>query len=95
MYGPCSPVEDEIEYCKAHGIDLPFDAKHSYSRDRNLWHISMKGWSWKILHVSQTTMTFLFLVFLLKKHRMKENMSLWTFEAGVPKSLKRKRNESI
>ena len=32
--------EDEIEYCKAHGIDLPFDAKHSYSRDRNLWHIS-------------------------------------------------------
>mgnify|MGYP000420540596 CR=1 FL=1 len=67
--------EDEIEYCKAHGIDLPFDAKHSYSRDRNLWHISMKGWSWKILHVSQTTMTFLFLVFLLKKHQTKENMS--------------------
>ena len=35
--------EDEIEYCKAHGIDLPFDAKHSYSRDRNLWHISHEG----------------------------------------------------
>ena len=31
--------EDEIAYCKAHGIDLPFDASHSYSRDRNLWHI--------------------------------------------------------
>ena len=30
--------EDEIAYCKAHGIDLPFDASHSYSRDRNLWH---------------------------------------------------------
>ena len=29
--------EDEIDYCKAHGIDLPFDAKHSYSRDRNLY----------------------------------------------------------
>ena len=28
--------EDEIAYCKAHGIDLPFDASHSYSRDRNL-----------------------------------------------------------
>ena len=27
--------EDEIEYCKQHGIDLPFDASHSYSRDRN------------------------------------------------------------
>ena len=32
--------EDEIEYCKQHGIDLPFDHSHSYSRDRNLWHIS-------------------------------------------------------
>lgn len=35
--------EDEIEYCKAHGIELPFDASHSYSRDRNLWHISHEG----------------------------------------------------
>ncbi len=35
--------EDEIEYCKAHGINLPFDASHSYSRDRNLWHISHEG----------------------------------------------------
>ena len=35
--------EDEIEYCKAHGIDLPFDSNHSYSRDRNLWHISHEG----------------------------------------------------
>ena len=35
--------EDEIEYCRQHGIDLPFDAKHSYSRDRNLWHISHEG----------------------------------------------------
>jgi len=35
--------EDEIEYCKAHGIDLPFSADSSYSRDRNLWHISHEG----------------------------------------------------
>ncbi len=38
-----SSREEEIEYCKAHGIDLPFDASHSYSRDRNLWHISHEG----------------------------------------------------
>ena len=38
-----SSREDEIEYCKAHGIDLPFDASQSYSRDRNLWHISHEG----------------------------------------------------
>lgn len=35
--------EEEIEYCKAHGIDLPFSADNSYSRDRNLWHISHEG----------------------------------------------------
>ncbi|MDO4554719.1 MAG: argininosuccinate synthase [Lachnospiraceae bacterium] len=35
--------QDEIDYCKAHGIDLPFSADNSYSRDRNLWHISHEG----------------------------------------------------
>ncbi len=35
--------ESEIEYCKAHGIDLPFRADSSYSRDRNIWHISHEG----------------------------------------------------
>ena len=35
--------ESEIEYCKAHGIHLPFSADTSYSRDRNIWHISHEG----------------------------------------------------
>ena len=35
--------EAEIAYCKAHGIDLPFGTDQSYSRDRNLWHISHEG----------------------------------------------------
>ena len=35
--------ESEIEYCKAHGIELPFSADSSYSRDRNIWHISHEG----------------------------------------------------
>lgn len=35
--------ESEIAYCKEHGIDLPFSADQSYSRDRNLWHISHEG----------------------------------------------------
>lgn len=35
--------EDEIEYCKKHGINLPFSQDSSYSRDRNLWHISHEG----------------------------------------------------
>ena len=35
--------EDEIEYCRQHGIHLPFSTDSSYSRDRNLWHISHEG----------------------------------------------------
>ena len=35
--------EDEIEYCRQHGIHLPFSPDSSYSRDRNIWHISHEG----------------------------------------------------
>ena len=35
--------EDEIAYCEKHGIHLPFSTDSSYSRDRNLWHISHEG----------------------------------------------------
>lgn len=35
--------EEELEYCAAHNIDLPFRADSSYSRDRNIWHISHEG----------------------------------------------------
>jgi argininosuccinate synthase len=38
-----SSREEEIEYCAKHGIHLPFSADNSYSRDRNLWHISHEG----------------------------------------------------
>ena len=38
-----SSREEEIEYCRNHGINLPFSADNSYSRDRNLWHISHEG----------------------------------------------------
>ncbi len=35
--------KSEIAYCQQHGINLPFSADSSYSRDRNLWHISHEG----------------------------------------------------
>ena len=35
--------ESEIEYSKAHGIHLPFSTDSTYSRDRNIWHISHEG----------------------------------------------------
>ena len=38
-----SSREESIEYCQKHGIFLPFSADTSYSRDRNIWHISHEG----------------------------------------------------
>ncbi|MGF6907683.1 argininosuccinate synthase [Fusobacterium sp. PH5-44] len=35
--------EESIEYCQKHGIFLPFSSDTSYSRDRNIWHISHEG----------------------------------------------------
>ncbi len=36
--------ESEIAYAEAHGIHLAFGSKdNSYSRDRNIWHISHEG----------------------------------------------------
>ncbi len=35
--------EAEIAYCESKGIHLPFSTDSSYSRDRNLWHISHEG----------------------------------------------------
>ena len=35
--------DDEFEYLKARGIDFPMTKEQSYSRDRNLWHLSHEG----------------------------------------------------
>ncbi|MGN0164926.1 MAG: argininosuccinate synthase [Lachnospiraceae bacterium] len=43
-YWTMNSREEEIEYCQNHGIMLPFSSSdNSYSRDRNLWHISHEG----------------------------------------------------
>ncbi len=35
--------EEEIEYAKARGIDVPVTKERPYSMDRNLWHLSHEG----------------------------------------------------
>ena len=35
--------QDEIDYSRAHGITFEFSTDESYSRDRNLWHVSHEG----------------------------------------------------
>ena len=79
--------EDEIAFCKAHGIDLPFDASHSYSRDRNLWHISHEGLELEDPSQEPNYDNLLVLSVTPEKAPDKETEITMTFEAGVPKTL--------
>ena len=79
--------EDEIEYCKAHGIDLPFDTKHSYSRDRNLWHISHEGLELEDPSVEPNYDDLLVLTVPPQKAPDEPEYVTMTFEAGVPKTI--------
>ena len=79
--------EDEIAYCKAHGIDLPFDASHSYSRDRNLWHISHEGLELEDPANEPNYDDLLVLGVTPEKAPDEAEYVTMTFEAGVPKTL--------
>ncbi len=79
--------EDEIEYCKAHGIDLPFSANSSYSRDRNLWHISHEGLELEDPAEEPNYDHLLVLGVSPQKAPDQEELVTMTFEKGVPVSL--------
>ena len=86
-----SSREEEIEYCAKHGIDLPFSADNSYSRDRNLWHISHEGLE---LELPENAPNYDHLLVLgvspEKAPEEGETISL-TFEKGVPVALNGKK----
>ena len=79
--------EDEIAYCKAHGIDLPFDASHSYSRDRNLWHISHEGLELEDPSCEPNYEHLLVLGVTPQKAPDAGEYVTMTFEKGVPTSI--------
>ena len=79
--------EDEIEYCKAHGIDLPFDASHSYSRDRNLWHISHEGLELEDPSQEPNYDELLVLSVAPEKAPDEGEYVTMTFEKGIPTSV--------
>ena len=79
--------EAEIEYCKAHGIDLPFSADSSYSRDRNLWHISHEGLELEFPSQEPNYDHLLVLSQSPEKAPDEPEYVTMTFEAGVPKTL--------
>ncbi len=79
--------ESEIAYCKAHGIDLPFSADSSYSRDRNLWHISHEGLELEDPANEPNYDHLLVLGVTPEKAPDEGEYVTMTFEAGVPKSI--------
>ncbi len=79
--------EDEIEYCKAHGIDLPFSADSSYSRDRNLWHISHEGLELEDPAIEPNYDHLLVLSVSPEKAPDEGEYVTITFEKGIPTSV--------
>ncbi len=83
--------EDEIAYCKSKGIDLPFDHSQSYSRDRNLWHISHEGLELEDPANAPDYDHMLVLGVTPQKAPDKETEVTMTFEKGVPTSVNGKK----
>lgn len=83
--------EDEIEYCRKHGIDLPFSADSSYSRDRNLWHISHEGLELEEPSNEPNYEHLLVLGVTPEKAPNEPEYVSMTFEKGIPVSLNGKK----
>ena len=79
--------EDEIEYCKQHGIDLRFDHSHSYSRDCNIWHISHEGLELEDPSLEPNFANMLVLGVTPEEAPDQGEYVTMTFEKGVPTSV--------
>ena len=79
--------ESEIQYCRDHGIDLPFGTDQSYSRDRNLWHISHEGLELEDPANAPNYDHLLVLGTTPEKAPDEGEIVTMTFEKGVPKSV--------
>ena len=79
--------EDEIEYCKQHGIDLPFDHSHSYSRDSNIWHVSHEGLELEDPSLEPNFSNMLVMGVTPEQAPHEDEYVTMTFEKGVPTSV--------
>ena len=79
--------EDEIEYCKQHGIDLPFDYSHSYSRDSNIWHVSHEGLELEDPSLEPNFSNMLVMGVTPEQAPDEDEYVTMTFEKGVPTSV--------
>ena len=83
--------EDEIAYCEKHGIHLPFSTDSSYSRDRNLWHISHEGLELEDPANEPNYEHLLVLSVTPEKAPDEGEYVTMTFEKGVPTSINGKK----
>ncbi len=88
---PIDSRASAIAYCKAHGIELPFSADQSYSRDRNLWHISHEGLELEDPANEPDYDHLLVLSVPPEKAPEEGEYVELTFEAGVPTSVNGKK----
>lgn len=79
--------QDEIDYCKAHGIDLPFSTDSSYSRDRNLWHVSHEGLELEDPSIEPNLKHILLETTLPEEAPDEPEYVTMTFEKGIPTSV--------
>ncbi len=79
--------EAEIDYCHAHGIDLPFGNDQSYSRDRNIWHISHEGLELEDPSAAPNYEHMLVLSVTPENAPDEPEEVTITFEKGVPKTV--------
>ena len=83
--------EDEIAYCEKHGIHLPFSTDSSYSRDRNLWHISHEGLELEDPANEPNYEHLLVLSVTPEKAPDEGEYMTMTFEKGIPTSINGKK----
>ena len=79
--------EEELEYCAKHNIDLPFKKNDSYSRDRNIWHISHEGLELEDPACEPNYDHLLVLGVSPEKASEEGEYVTMTFEKGVPTSV--------
>ena len=83
--------QEEIDYCRAHGIDLPFSVDQSYSRDRTLGHISHEGLELEDPSKEPNYDHLLVLTTPPEKAPDEAEYVTMTFESGVPTSVNGKK----
>ena len=79
--------EDEMAYLEAHGI--PFEASHdnSYSRDRNIWHLSHEGLELEDPSLEPNFSNMLVMGVTPEQAPDEDEYVTMTFEKGVPTSV--------